>query len=222
MRTQVLWLFSVLLFLTMTAASSALEIGDAAPEFVVIRTTDHEQTKLSDFHGKSNVILTTLLQTQPIDTTFISQLQSRVEIFKTKYDAVLIMVAPESVTAIERTKEETNSETELYSDPDSSVAAAFGALTLTYHGVQMHQPITFVIDKSGDIRWKFYSKIDADRPTMEQLESELAKLKRSIPLPVGALAPDFSLTEADGKTIFTLSEHAGKKNVLATLLLQTY
>lgn len=43
MRTHVLWLFSILLFLTMTAASLALEIGDAAPEFVVIRTTDHQQ-----------------------------------------------------------------------------------------------------------------------------------------------------------------------------------
>ena len=142
--------------------------------------------------------------------------------FKTKYDAVLIMVAPESLTAIERTKEEANSEIELYSDTDSSVTAAFGTLTLTCHGMQMHQPITFVVDKSGHIRWKFYSKTDADRPTMEQLDSELAKLRRSISLPVGALAPDFSPTEADGKTIFTLSKHAGKRNVLAMLLLQTY
>ena len=67
------------------------------------------------------------------------------------------------------------------------------------------------------MRWKSVAL-----PTIEQLEIELAKLRRDKPLEIGSLAPDFNLTEADGKTTFQLSEHKGKKNVLVTLLLQTY
>lgn len=77
-----------------------------------------------------------------------------------------------------------------------------------------------IIDKSGYVRWKHTNKIMS--PTIETLKTELAKLKRNIPLPIGSPAPDFSLTEADGKTQFTLSDYKGKKNVLVSLLLQTY
>ncbi|MBI1927482.1 hypothetical protein HYR99_24980 [Candidatus Poribacteria bacterium] len=120
------------------------------------------------------------------------------------------------------------------SSPDSEFAsqlqsqaeafkAKYDAVTITIKSESSEVERTlFIIDKSGHIRWKFDGKADADHPTVEQLESELGKLKRTTPLPLGSPAPDFSLTEADGKTIFTLSDYKGKKNVLVTLLLQTY
>ena len=120
------------------------------------------------------------------------------------------------------------------SSPDSEFASQlqsqaeafktkYDAVTITMNpeSAEVERTI-FIIDKSGHIRWKFDGKVDAAHPTMDQLESELAKLKRITPLPVGSPAPDFSLTEADGKTIFTLSDYKGKKNVVVTLLLQTY
>lgn len=80
----------------------------------------------------------------------------------------------------------------------------------------------FIIDKSGYVRWKFPNASDSAQITIKQLESELAKLKREEPLPIGSPAPDFRLMDAESGLLFSLSKYKGKKHVLATLLLQTY
>ena len=79
-----------------------------------------------------------------------------------------------------------------------------------------------VIDKSGYVRWKFPHASDSAQPTIEELESELTKLKRAEPLPIGSPAPDFRLMDAESSLLFSLSNYKGKKHVLVTLLLQTY
>jgi len=161
--------FSALLSLTILAFSSALEVGDIATDSTISKEA---KIKLSDFHGKSNVIVA-FYKPDDASAKFVSQLENQIEAFKAKYDAMIIR--------------------------------------------QEGEAATFIIDKSGYVRWK-----SAAPPTIEQLEIELAKLRRDKPLEIGSLAPDFNLTEADGKTTFKLSEHKGKKNVLVTLLLQTY
>ena len=79
-----------------------------------------------------------------------------------------------------------------------------------------------LIDKSGYVRWRFPNATDSTQPTIEQLETELAKLKRDEPLPVGSPAPDFGLVDVESGLLFKLSKYKGKKHILATLLLQTY
>ena len=79
-----------------------------------------------------------------------------------------------------------------------------------------------VIDKSGYVRWKFPHASDSAQPTIEELESELTKLKRDEPLPIGSPAPEFRLVDVESGLLFNLSKYKGKKHVLATLLLQTY
>ena len=79
-----------------------------------------------------------------------------------------------------------------------------------------------IIDKSGYVRWNVSSADDSAQPTIKQLESELAKLKRDEPLPIGSPALDFRLVDVESGLLFNLSKYKGKKHVLATLLLQTY
>ena len=79
-----------------------------------------------------------------------------------------------------------------------------------------------IIDKSGYVRWKFRDAHSSAQPTIKVIESELAKLKRSEPLPIGSPAPDFRLVDVESGLLFKLSKYKGKKHVLATLLLQTY
>ena len=79
-----------------------------------------------------------------------------------------------------------------------------------------------IIDKSGYVRWKFPNASDSAQITIEQLESELAKLKRDSPLPIGSPAPGFLLVDAESGLPFSLSKYKEKKHLLVTLLLQTY
>ena len=79
-----------------------------------------------------------------------------------------------------------------------------------------------VIDKSGYVRWKFSDNTDLAQSAIGELETELAKLKRDEPLPIGSQAPDFRLIDAETGLLVSLSQFKAKKHVLATLLLQTY
>ena len=93
----------------------------------------------------------------------------------------------------------------------------YGATMLPVQG----EDETLIIDKSGYVRWKFPDAANSV-PTVEKLESELAKLKRDDLLPIGSPTPDFRLMDAESGIPFNLSNYKGKKHILATLLLQTY
>ena len=79
-----------------------------------------------------------------------------------------------------------------------------------------------VIDKAGYVRWKFLTDAGLAQSAIGELESELVKLKRDKPLPIGSPAPDFQLVDVETGLLFNLSKYEGKKHILATLLLQTY
>ena len=79
-----------------------------------------------------------------------------------------------------------------------------------------------IIDKSGYVRWKFPDAAGLAQSAIGELETELVKLKRDEPLPIGSPAPDFQLVDVETGIPFNLSKYKGKRYVLVTLLLQTY
>ncbi|MCG8626063.1 MAG: hypothetical protein MJE68_29205 [Proteobacteria bacterium] len=107
----------------------------------------------------------------------------------------------------------------------SQVQQKSGALQEKYDATVLRlqeEGETLIVDKSGYVRWKFPNAADSAQPVIEQFESELAKLKRDKPLPIGSPAPDFRLVNVETGLFFHLAKYKDKKHVLATLLLQTY
>ena len=110
---------------------------------------------------------------------------------------------------------------EFISQLDQKASAFEGAYDATLLRLQGEGEV-LIIDKSGYVRWKLPSADDSAQPTIKQLESELAKLKRDTPLPIGSPAPDFRLVDVETSLPVSLSNYKGKKHLLVTLLLQTY
>lgn len=164
----------VVLLLGLAASiSEGLEVGDSVLRTPI--TSGDEEIKFTDYHGKSNLIVTSDALKY---AEFNSQLQQKADTFETQYDAAVLRLS-------------TGSE-------------------------------IIVIDKSGYVRWKFSDDAGLAQSTIGELETELAKLKRDEPLPIGSPAPDFRLIDAETGPLVSLSQFKGKKHVLATLLLQTY
>ena len=110
---------------------------------------------------------------------------------------------------------------ELMSQLEEKASAFEDAYNATLLPLQEEGEI-LIIDKSGYVRWKSSNPADSARLTIKQLESELAKLKRDDPLPIGSPAPDFQLVDVESGLPFSLANYKEKKHVLVTLLLQTY
>ena len=112
-------------------------------------------------------------------------------------------------------------DTDFISQLDQRAAAFEAKYDATVLRLQGKREI-LIIDKSGYVRWKVFNAGGSAQSTLEELESELGKLKRDEPLLIGSPAPDFRLVDAESGLLFNLSKYKGKKHVLATLLLQTY
>ena len=98
-------------------------------------------------------------------------------------DAQLLSVDPHEVWSAKYLLKETGLDTDdlnypLLMDPSLTISAMYGvAFGMRIHTEVSNRPATFVIDKSGVVRYARLAQSFADRPTPKQIVAELEKLK---------------------------------------------
>jgi peroxiredoxin len=139
----------------------APQIGDQAPEFD-LEVTQHERVRLSDFQGRSNVLLvfhpwawTAVCTEEALD------LQANLESFRSA-ETEVVFVSCDTSAARQAWKRELGAEFTFASDfwSHGAAAQAYGVFNDTT-GTAVRG--TFLIDKQGTVIWSLVNDIDTRR-----------------------------------------------------------
>jgi len=148
-------------------------IGQQAPDFT-LKNQFGEEVKLSDFHGKKNVVLIFFpMAFTGICTDELCEIRDRKKVF-TKDDVQVFGISCDSSAAQKVFADQENLDYPLLSDywPHGAVAQSFGAfndqLGFAIRG-------TFVIDKTGTVRWAVING-PGDARNADDYEAALAEI----------------------------------------------
>lgn len=135
----------VLLLLPFAVASHALEVGDPAPDFA-LQGSDGNTYTLADFKGKQAVVLAWFPRAFTSGCTVeCKSLAANGEKIR-EFDVSYFMASTDPIEKNTEFAEETEADFPLLSDPDGSVAKAYGVYTMGF--AKRH---TFYIGKDGNI-----------------------------------------------------------------------
>ncbi|GIU93636.1 MAG: peroxiredoxin [Gaiellaceae bacterium] len=135
--------------------------GDRAPEFD-LAITHRERVRLSDFHGRSNVLLVFHpFAFTPVCEDEARDLQANLDAFRAA-ETEVILVSCDSSAARQAWKRELGAEYVFASDfwPHGEAAKAYGVFN-ERNGAP-HRG-TFLIDKEGTVIWSLVKRDDAYR-----------------------------------------------------------
>ncbi len=145
------------------AQEITLKEGDKAPDFI-LKSDDGSSVKLSDYEGKSAVILYFYPKDKtPGCTKEACNFRDNLEKFK-ELNAEVLGVSVDDAESHKSFKEKENLNFTLLADPDKEVTKKYGVL----NAIGMASRVTFVIDKDGIIR-KIYEKVDVNENYKEIL-----------------------------------------------------
>jgi peroxiredoxin Q/BCP len=140
----------------------ALQVGQKAPEFDVV-ASDGRAVKLSDFRGKKNVVL----YFYPGDFTPVCTRETcgfrDLHAELADRDTEVIGVSVDSDESHKRFAAEHGVPFPLVSDKERALAKAYGATGLLRNLLGVAGRVTYVIDKSGDIRAVFQGELSASK-----------------------------------------------------------
>jgi peroxiredoxin Q/BCP len=159
-----IFMLSFFSFISCKAQNVVLKEGDKAPDFT-LQSDEGKSVKLSDFEGKSNVILYFYPKDKtPGCTKEACNFRDNIEKFK-ELDAEVLGVSVDDIGSLKSFKENQNLNFTLLADPDKTVTKQFGVLNI----IGIASRVTFVIDKQGIIR-KIYQKVDPAENYKELLD----------------------------------------------------
>lgn len=154
------------LLLIGSAAASAVEVGDMAPDFT-LPATDGKTYTLSDFRGKQAVVLAWFPKAYTRGCTVeCKSLAENGDLIR-QYDVTYFMASVDKLEDNKGFAEENNADFPLLSDADKSVAKAYDVL----HMLGFAKRETFYIGKDGKIL-----KIDRDVKPATSAEDMAATL----------------------------------------------
>jgi peroxiredoxin len=162
-------------------AADSARLGEPAPDFE-LPSLAGEKVRLRDFVGKKAVVLVFFYgDTCPVCHMQLGQLRSRLGDIEALGAQVIAIDPHEAYSARFFLKgigpEASDLHYPLLLDPAHVVSATYGvAFQNRVHTELSNRPATFVIDRSGVIRYARRAATFSDRPTPDEILSELKKL----------------------------------------------
>ena len=152
MHTLRLLSFLAALALAVTAGADELSVGDPAPDFT-LQASDGKTYRLSDFRGKQAVVIAWFPRAFTSGCTVECRSLAKNGHLIREYDVSYFMASVDPLEKNIEFAKETEADFPLLSDPDKSVARAYGVL----HTLGFAKRHTFYIGVDGTIL-----KIDDD------------------------------------------------------------
>ncbi|MEQ9463620.1 MAG: peroxiredoxin [Haliea sp.] len=132
--------------LALPAIAAGLEVGDAAPDFT-LAASDGNTYSLADFRGKQAVVLAWYPRAFTSGCTVECKSLAENGHLIRDYDVTYFMASVDPLADNKRFAEETGADFPLLSDPDKTVAEAYGVLV----GMGFAKRHTFYIGVDGTI-----------------------------------------------------------------------
>jgi peroxiredoxin len=156
---------------------SKLSTGLKAPDFALFNT-EKKEIKLSDFQGKSVVVLFFPLAFTGVCTTELCNTRDNIAQYA-NVNAEVLAISVDSVFALGEFKKQQNLNFDLLSDFNKTTAEAYGCLyedfVLGMKGVAKRS--AFVIDKNGYIAYAEVLEDAGQLPNFEKIQQTLADIQ---------------------------------------------
>ena len=155
----------------------AIKVGDKAPDFTLYNS-EKKEVSLSDFQGKSNVVLLFFPQSfTGVCTTELCNTRDDIAFYQ-NLDAQVLAVSVDSVFTLGKFKEDQSLNFPLLSDFNKIVSRSYDALyenwILDMQGVSKRS--AFVIDKEGVVRYAEVLENPGNLPNFEAVKGTLETL----------------------------------------------
>ena len=150
-----------------------LKVGEKAPDFT-LKNTEQEDVTLSDFAGKSNVVILFFpLAFTSVCTTELCTVRDDYSSYES-LDAKVFGISVDSPFTLAKFKEQESYNFDLLSDFNKEVSSDYGALFGELMGLKgVSKRSAFVVGKDGKIKYAEVLPSPGDLPDFEAIKAAL-------------------------------------------------
>jgi len=155
-----------------------IKVGQLAPEFTLY-DTDKNQVTLSDFKGKTVLILFFPLAFTSVCTKELCAVRDDISRYS-NVKAEVLGISVDSLFTLKKYKEDQNYSFPLLSDFNKEVSALYGSLYTEwkYEMKGVSKRSVFIINRSGEISYSEILENASDMPDFKVINEKLAELNK--------------------------------------------